>query len=102
MHKTGLSKQELDELYQKSEVFVNLSKYEGFGIPLVEAAQANCKIICSNLDVFHEVLGEYKHHVYRGDLEDVMEYLQENYPVVIRDDRFSYRTMQQKLLNDFL
>jgi glycosyltransferase involved in cell wall biosynthesis len=38
----------LKELYAKSSAFVYPSKYEGFGLPVLEALQNNCKVICSD------------------------------------------------------
>jgi glycosyltransferase involved in cell wall biosynthesis len=34
------------------------SLYEGFGLPLLEAAEAGIPIACSNLAVFREVVGD--------------------------------------------
>lgn len=32
---------------------------EGYGLPALEAAQINLPVICSDIDVFHELLGSY-------------------------------------------
>ena len=50
-----ISDNELIELYRKAKLFLFPSKYEGFGIPVLEAIQQNCKIILSNIDVFKEI-----------------------------------------------
>ena len=31
--------------------------YEGFGLPILEALEQNCKVITSNINVFREILG---------------------------------------------
>lgn len=46
------------------------SHAEGFGLPAVEAAKLGVPVICSNLEVFHEVLGEYPIYADVTDLYD--------------------------------
>lgn len=46
-------------LYQSCLVFINLSKKEGFNLPLLEAAISGAPIIASDLPVHHEVLDKY-------------------------------------------
>lgn len=43
------------ELYQSSTAFVFPSLEEGFGFPLLQAFQAGCPVICSDLPVLREV-----------------------------------------------
>ncbi|MBE7176197.1 MAG: glycosyltransferase family 4 protein [Mucilaginibacter polytrichastri] len=45
----------LKNAYHKAQVFVFPSKYEGFGLPLLEAFAAGCCVACSDIPVFHEV-----------------------------------------------
>lgn len=54
-----LGEQELIELYQKAEVLVSLSVYEGFGIPLLEGLFFNCKVVCSDIPVYRELFNNY-------------------------------------------
>ncbi len=50
---------ELKYLYQSCKGFILPSKYEGFGLPPLEAISAGCKsIYLSNLDVFKEIYGD--------------------------------------------
>jgi glycosyltransferase involved in cell wall biosynthesis len=42
-------------LYYNAEVFVYPSYYEGFGMPLLEAMNCNCPVICSDTSCFGEV-----------------------------------------------
>ena len=51
----NITNNELMRLYQKCDVFVYPSKYEGFGIPLIEAINFNCNIILSDIKVFREI-----------------------------------------------
>ena len=50
-----ISDEELDHIYSSSKVFCSPSLYEGFGMPIVEAYQHNCQVVCSDIDVFREV-----------------------------------------------
>ncbi|XDD41518.1 glycosyltransferase family 4 protein [Leptospira sp. WS60.C2] len=50
-------KQKLATLYKSSRLFVFPSLYEGFGIPLLEAMQLGCPVVCSNTSSFSEVAG---------------------------------------------
>lgn len=52
----------LIELYQQATAFIYPSKYEGFGLPPLEAMASNCPVISSNTSSMPEVVnqaGEY-------------------------------------------
>jgi glycosyltransferase involved in cell wall biosynthesis len=49
---------ELHGLLKRSLGLVFLSLYEGFGLPLLEAMQAGCPVICSNVCSLPEVAGD--------------------------------------------
>jgi glycosyltransferase involved in cell wall biosynthesis len=49
---------ELAELYQRARAFVYPSLYEGFGLPILEAFQNQCPVVCSNTSSFPEVGGD--------------------------------------------
>lgn len=52
-----ISDESLTWLYQNCYALVNASLYEGFGLPLIEAAAFGCKrIMCSDIPVFREIL----------------------------------------------
>ena len=55
----GVSDEYLDRLYEASSALIAASEYEGFGLPLVEAAQRKLPIIARNIPVFREVAGEH-------------------------------------------
>jgi glycosyltransferase involved in cell wall biosynthesis len=50
-----ISEKTLCEIYSRAKVFCFPSFYEGFGMPLIEAYQLGCKVVCSDIDVFKEV-----------------------------------------------
>lgn len=47
----------LYSIYEGASAFIMPSFYEGFGIPLIEAMYFKLPIICSDIDIFHEVCG---------------------------------------------
>lgn len=54
----GASDETLYGLYRQAMAFVFPSLEEGFGIPLLEASAAGCPVVCSDIPVFREVMGE--------------------------------------------
>jgi glycosyltransferase involved in cell wall biosynthesis len=52
-----VSDEELFVLYQKAEVFILPSLYEGFGIPVLEAMNFGCPVIVSNISSLPEIVG---------------------------------------------
>lgn len=61
----GISDEYLDKIYAASDCLIAASEDEGFGLPLIEAAQHNLPIIARDILVFREVAGEYA--FYFGD-----------------------------------
>lgn len=57
---SNISEEKLKNFYSKSLIYLNMSYYEGFGIPLIEASNYGCFIICSDLQVFREILQNRK------------------------------------------
>ena len=49
----------LEQIYQASACLIAASRGEGFGLPLIEAAQHSLPIIARDLPVFREVAGEH-------------------------------------------
>jgi len=54
---------EIDALYSKAAGLLFLSKGEGFGLPLVEAAGHGTPILCSDIPSFREVAGAHATYV---------------------------------------
>lgn len=48
----------LNEIYNACDVFFIPSKYEGFGLPLLEAMSSGIPVVASDIEIFHEVLGD--------------------------------------------
>lgn len=48
----------LDSLYRNALALIYPSRYEGFGLPILEAMSRGCPVICSDLAVHQEVGGQ--------------------------------------------
>jgi glycosyltransferase involved in cell wall biosynthesis len=59
VHSLGfVSDSELQYLYAHAEAFVFPSRYEGFGLPILEAMQAKCPVVCYDNSSLPEVAGD--------------------------------------------
>lgn len=45
----------LSDIYSSGKILLNLSDYEGFGLPVIEAQSMGIPVICSNIEVFEEI-----------------------------------------------
>lgn len=53
-----VTEEEKSALYEKATICIQPSHYEGFGMPILEAMNYGKPVICSDIDVFHEVAGD--------------------------------------------
>ena len=58
----GINDNYLEQLYTVSDCLISPSKGEGFGLPLIEAAQHNLPIIARDIPVFKEVARDYAYY----------------------------------------
>ncbi|WP_296556940.1 glycosyltransferase family 1 protein [Pigmentiphaga sp.] len=58
----GISDEYLEQVYEASTCLIAASYGEGFGLPLIEAAQRGLPIIARDISVFHEVAGEHAYY----------------------------------------
>lgn len=58
----GISDEFLEKIYHVSNCLLAPSEGEGFGLPLIEAAQLNMPIIARDIPVFREVAGNYAYY----------------------------------------
>lgn len=54
----GTSEEEYARLLASAYCLATASKEEGFGLPIVEAQRQGTPVVCSNLEIFHEVAGD--------------------------------------------
>lgn len=52
-----ISDQDYQDKLNKVFAMVNASKEEGFGLQLVEAMSVGCPVVCSDIDIFKEIVG---------------------------------------------
>jgi glycosyltransferase involved in cell wall biosynthesis len=65
----------LDQIYAASDCLIVASEGEGFGLPLIEAAQHGIRIIARDLPVFKEVAGEHATYFNGAEANDLAEAL---------------------------
>jgi glycosyltransferase involved in cell wall biosynthesis len=65
------SDQKLAAHYRRATVFVYPSKYEGFGIPPLEAMNYGCPVVCSDRASIPEVVGDAGVYFDPDDVEDL-------------------------------
>lgn len=99
----------LAALYKGAAAFVYPSKYEGFGIPPLEAMSLDCPVICSNTSSIPEVVGDageyfdpYDPDSIRAALERVLQSSARRAELVAsgreRCKRFSWQRCAQETL----
>lgn len=67
LHTPDVSDRELPALYAAAEVFVYPSRFEGFGIPILEAMQSGTPVVCVPRSAMAEVGGEAITYAASGD-----------------------------------
>jgi glycosyltransferase involved in cell wall biosynthesis len=69
----GGNDERLAALYQGATAFVYPSKYEGFGIPPLEAMSLGCPVVCSNTSSIPEVVGDAGEYFDPSDSESIRQ-----------------------------
>ncbi len=94
---------ELATLYAHARALVFPSFMEGFGLPALEALAAGTPVICSDIPVFHEVLGDAATYVDPRDADDIaralvraLEYKKPGNKAV--PGKYDWRVMAEKTL----
>lgn len=72
----GISDEYLGKVYAVSTCLIAASEAEGFGLPLIEAAQYKLPIIARDIPVFREVAGEHAFYFSGLEPEDFTEAIQ--------------------------
>jgi len=67
----GISDEYLEKVYAASTCLIAASYGEGFGLPLIEAAQHKLPIIARDIPVFREVAGEHA-YFFKAESPDSM------------------------------
>lgn len=56
--KNKVPEEQLRLMYRAADAFIMPSLNEGFGLPIIEAMASGLAVLCSDIDVFHEVAGK--------------------------------------------
>lgn len=99
--------QDLSTIYHRADVFVFPSKYEGFGIPPLEALAVRTPVICSDSSSLPEILGNaviYFQNNNELDLkEKIISFYRHNRQVEGNLPRtYDWKESAEKLYNDVL
>lgn len=72
-----VSDTELAWLYQNAIALIQPSLMEGFGLPALEAMQAGCLVLCSNIPALQEVCRDAAVYFNPNSIEDIVDSMQE-------------------------
>lgn len=67
----------VQEFYSKAQVYVLSSRWEGFGLVLVEAMAHGLPVVSSDLPTSQEILGDFGLYFKNGDIKDLADCLEE-------------------------
>jgi glycosyltransferase involved in cell wall biosynthesis len=70
---SGISDEYLEKIYDASTCLIAASEGEGFGLPLIEAAQHKLPIIARDIPVFREVAGEHAFYFQGKEPDDLAD-----------------------------
>ncbi|HNP63644.1 MAG TPA: glycosyltransferase family 1 protein [Woeseiaceae bacterium] len=93
--KDSISESALLESYRNSKLYVFPSFLEGFGMPLIEAMAMNCKVACSDIEVFRELCGENAHYFDPKDPKNIWETIE---GALATADQPNHASLAQKFL----
>lgn len=106
-HLTYIPPGEIARNYLSAALFVFPSRYEGFGLPLLEAMQYRLPIICGDIPVLHEIGGNYPIFVNPDDVDawsnEILKFFaappaEKNSVAVENLSRFSWRHCAEQTL----
>ena len=99
-----LPEAELVAIYQRAEVVVSLSAYEGFGIPVLEGLYCGCKAIVSDIPVYKELYTGHAVFCDPGQISSVVAVLDGIGSIAAKDasplfEKFNYATAVREIIN---
>lgn len=83
---------DLFSLYENASCFVFPSFAEGFGIPPIEAAMSNCKVLCSD----RTAMQDFTFFNYTFDPNNQEEF-EMKLSLILMDNNYPYETIKQKI-----
>lgn len=67
----------IQEYYSKAQVYVLSSRWEGFGLVIVEAMAHGLPVVSSDLPTSKEIMGDFGLYYKNGDIEELAERLED-------------------------
>lgn len=106
----GISDEYLEYVYNNSQCLIAASEGEGFGLPLIEAAQYNLPIIARDLPVFREVAGVHAHYFSgtsaQGLADEIVSWLElyarAEHPTSVEMPWLTWKQSAQQLMSQVL
>lgn len=96
-----VSREDLIDLYSNAKVFVYMSNYEGFGIPILEAMSLRCPIVISENRCFKEIVPcDFAYFANPLSVDDIREKLEKNVRLS-EEDREGEVENNYKFANNF-
>ena len=68
---------QIQDYYSNAQVYVLSSRWEGFGLVLVEAMAHGLPVVSSDLPTSKEIMGDFGLYFKNGDMTDLAERLEE-------------------------
>ena len=72
----GISDEYLEKIYSSATCLIAASEGEGFGLPLIEAAQHHLPMIVRDLPVFREIAGEHAFYFQGMSAKELAQFIQ--------------------------
>lgn len=83
---SGRSDEEISALYANAAALVFPSRYEGFGIPPLEAMVRGCPVLASDIEVLHETCGDAARFFHPDDADGLAHLMAEQLDRPVRCD----------------
>jgi len=77
---TSITDRQMVALYRNSKATISASLIEGFGLPMLEAASFGSPLLCSDIPVYREILGDYPYYFSPTDTNSLIKLFSTNMP----------------------
>ena len=102
---TGIvSSEKLQEYYKQCDTVINISLCEGFGRSNLEAMMYGKPLVCSDIEVFRELVGEYAIYCDPYDIESIKNSIKQSFESDHKEfdeidiQRFEFETNKMKFI----